>query len=99
MEGTYKEKFPTSKRYRIVYHKEQCIGAFACVAAEPNTWEQNGAVADIIGGKEVTPDHETKDVYIKDLAEDELHNNIEAAQSCPVNCIHIFDFKEEKRVI
>lgn len=83
---------PSDKRYKIVYHKNECIGAFACVAAEPKEWEQNGAVADLIGYDE--KDGET---YIKYL--DEIGNNLEAAQSCPVNCIHIIDQEKEKKLI
>ena len=97
LEGSYSDIVSPTERYRIVYFKEQCIGAFACVAAEPGSWEQSGPVADLTGGKKIDVQDDTKDVFIKDVAE--LDNNIEAAQSCPVNCIHIFDFEDEKRLI
>jgi ferredoxin len=83
---------PSDKRYKIVYHKDECIGAFACVAAEPSTWEQDGAKADLVGF-----DEQTDETYIKYV--DELNNNLEAAQSCPVNCIHIVDQEEDKKLI
>ena len=84
----------SQKRYKIIYKKNECIGAFACVALEPKHWEKQDAsdVADLIDGI-----HEGDEVYVKYM--DELDNNLEAAQSCPVNCIHIFDQKEQKRLI
>jgi ferredoxin len=82
----------TDKQYKIIYHKDECIGAFACVAAEPNHWEQNGAKADLIDY-----DEETDETYIKYV--DDIGNNLEAAQSCPVNCIHIVDLENDKELI
>jgi len=80
------------KRYKIVYHKNECIGAFACLAAAPETWREADDKADLIGGKK-----EKDEIYVKEV--DELENNMEAAQSCPVNCIHIIDQKEKKKLI
>lgn len=76
------------KRYRIVYNRDECIGAFACLAADPDTWVQNEDKADLVDGKK-----EKGETYTKEL--DDLGNNLEAAQSCPVNCIHIYDKKKK----
>ena len=83
-----------SKRYKIIYKRNECIGAYACVAAEPNEWKENADdnVADLIEGI-----NEGDEVYVKEL--DDLGNNLEAAQSCPVNCIHIIDTKTGKKLI
>ncbi|MCF7872455.1 ferredoxin [Candidatus Woesearchaeota archaeon] len=89
------EKNYEGKRYRIVYHKKECIGAFACLAAEPGSWKQAGDKADLIGG--LVDVKEGDQVFIKEV--DELDNNLEAAQCCPVNCIHIFDKKTGKKLI
>ncbi|PIN80078.1 ferredoxin [Candidatus Woesearchaeota archaeon CG10_big_fil_rev_8_21_14_0_10_32_9] len=85
------------KRYTIVYTKNECIGAFACVAAEPDTWKQveDRDKADLIGGILKMGDEE--EVYVKEV--DELNNNLEAAQSCPVNCIHIIDNQTGRKII
>ncbi len=85
---------PEKKKYRIIYRKNECIGAFACVSAEPGTWKQapEGDKADIIDGI-----HEGDEVFVKDV--DDLGNNMEAAQSCPVNCIHIIDQETGKKLI
>lgn len=84
----------SDKRYKIVYDKDECIGAFACVAAEPDTWEMDdsGAKADLKGF-----DEQNEDQYIKYV--DELGENLLAAQSCPVNCIHIIDQEKEEKLI
>ncbi len=84
----------SNKRYKIIYKKNECIGAFACVAAEPKHWEEDGDSdkADLVEGI-----HEGEEVYIKYL--DELDNNLEAAQSCPVNCIHIIDQETGEELI
>ena len=82
-----------TKRYKIIYKRNECIGAFACVAAEPKEWAENeDNKADLVEGI-----HEGEEVYIKEL--DDLGNNLEAAQSCPVNCIHIIDQQTGKRLI
>lgn len=83
------------KRYTIIYKKNECIGAFACVAAEPNTWKQVEDKADLIGGE--LKIGEEDEVYIKEV--DDLENNLEAAQSCPVNCIHIIDNETGRKII
>ena len=82
------------KRYKIIYKRNECIGAFACVAAEPKEWKENADdnVADLIDGI-----NEGDEIYVKEL--DDLGNNLEAAQSCPVNCIHIIDTKTNKQLI
>lgn len=85
----------SNKRYKIVYHKNECIGAFACVAAEPETWEiaeDDTTKADI-----VNHDEKKGETYVKYV--DDLKNNMEAAQSCPVNCIHIIDQETGEELI
>ena len=82
------------KKYTILYDKHECIGAFACLAAEPSTWKQDKDKAELIGGEK---EKKAKETYIKEV--DELENNLEAAQSCPVNCIHIMDNKTKKKII
>lgn len=82
------------KKYRIIYVKKECIGAYACVSAEPSTWKEAKAEdkADLIGGI-----NEGDEVFVKEV--DSLENNMEAAQSCPVNCIHIIDNETGKKLI
>ena len=73
-------------KYRVEYEKQGCIGAFACVAVFPESWEiGNDGKATLIKGKE-------KDgkFYIE-IDEKDLEKMKEAAEACPVNVIHIYD--------
>jgi ferredoxin len=66
------------------------------LAAEPSTWKQHEDKADLINGvKEKSKKNE--EIYTKEV--DDLENNLEAAQSCPVNCIHIIEKKTGKKLI
>lgn len=84
----------TEKKYKITYHKNECIGAFACIAAAPDSWKQTGDKADLIEGKD-----KGEEIYEKEISEAELEANMEAAQSCPVNCIHITECKTGRKLI
>lgn len=81
------------KRYKLVYEVEGCIGAGPCAAVSPKQWtldEQRKAHAknaEVQNGKET-----------KEFDEDELEEHMNAAVSCPVNVIHIFDQKTGKQL-
>jgi ferredoxin len=63
---------------RIVHDKDTCIGCGACVAVCPDYWE----MAD--DGKSHLKGSKGEVLTLPDKK-----CNLEAAQSCPVNCIHI----------
>ncbi len=58
---------------RIMHDKNVCIGCGACVAVCPENWE-------------MASDGKSK---LKKTELTDLGCNMDAAQSCPVNCIHI----------
>lgn len=64
-------------KYRIVYNREGCIGAAACIAVAPETWKM---AAD---GK--------AEQLIHEFEEKDLQKNLDAARSCPVQVIKIID--------
>jgi len=68
------------KKYVIVHDRDQCIGCGACAAVNPDNWE-------------MAEDGLAK-VKKTELTEEELSANMEAAESCPVNCIHIYEVTE-----
>lgn len=83
----------TKNNIKLEHNKPECIGCGACVAVAPDYWEMNDdGKADIIKGKERKDNWQEKDISEKDLKE-----NMEAAESCPVNVIHIT--KNEKKLI
>jgi ferredoxin len=66
--------------YEVIHEDEKCIGCGACVSICPENWElhENGK----------SKPKKTK------ISEKELDSNMEAANVCPVNCIHIKDGKK-----
>ena len=68
--------------FKIIHDRPTCIGCSACTAVSDN-WEMNAdGKADIKKGKNVGEN--------KELEVNELGTNKEAAEVCPVNCIHIY---------
>ena len=82
------------KKYKIVHDIETCIGCSACASVCPKYWEMNSnGKADLIGGEKTGSVDETQ----LEL-EDSFDDNMESAEVCPVNCIHIYDDKDEKLI-
>ncbi|MBS3149250.1 ferredoxin [Candidatus Woesearchaeota archaeon] len=76
--------------FKILHDRPVCIGCAACTAVAPETWEMNAdGKADIKGCKEEGSNQV--------LEVNELGNNQQAAEVCPVNCIHIF--QKDKKII
>lgn len=82
------------EQYLLEQDRPNCIGCGACVAVAPNHWEvsEDGKVS-IINGKKRQDGFEEKTIN-----KQELQENTEAAESCPVNVIHISSMKDGKRV-
>ena len=72
------------KRYRIEYDRDGCIGAYACLAIAPDTWEEGD------DGKAVMKKTE--------FTADELEKQLEAARACPVAVIRIIDLETGEEV-
>jgi len=86
----------SKKRYRIIYNREECIGAAACIAAYPERWEMaDDGRADLKGGKK----NDDNSVQELEISEDEFKQMMDAAQACPVSVIHIEDLEAKKRLI
>jgi len=76
------------RKYKVVYERPKCIGAFACVATLPARWEVGeDSKANLIEGMQ-----EGEQVVLEvELTDEELQAELEAAQVCPVNVIHVYD--------
>ena len=75
----------TKKKYKIIYDREGCIGAAACVAVYGRQW---------------TLDDEGKAKYaIEEFDDDELMENVAAAKSCPVSVISIINQETGEKVV
>lgn len=88
------EKNGNGKDYLLEQDRLNCIGCGACVAVAPSHWEvsEDGKVS-IINGKKRNDGWEEKNI-----SKQELQENTEAAESCPVTVIHI-TAKDGKKLI
>jgi len=67
---------------KIIHDRPVCIGCGACAAVCPDFWEMADDGKSHLKGSKAAGDKSTLDIP-KALC------NTEAAQSCPVNCIHL----------
>ena len=73
------------KSIKVIHERNICIGCCACEAIAPKYWVMNkDNKADLVGATKV----EGKD-EVYELSLDAIEGNVEAAESCPVNCIHV----------
>jgi len=70
---------------KVIHERNICIGCCACESIAPKIWVMNkDNKSDLIGAIKVEGQDE---VY--ELKVEEMGPNMEAAESCPVNCIHV----------
>ncbi len=83
-------------KYKIVYDRDICIGAASCVAVNPDRWQldpQNKAI--LSEGKQT----DKPNIFEREIDDSTFQADLDAAKSCPVNCIHIIDLKTGKQLI
>jgi len=72
-------------KYILQHDRPNCIGCAACEAVAPDFWEMNGdGKSDIKNAKNLDNGWQELEIDGKNLQENE-----DAANSCPVNVIHI----------
>ena len=78
---------------KITIEIEECIGCGSCSALCEKFWklDDSDMKAHIVGGKK---DESGESL---EVADSDLSCNMEAAEACPVNCIHVF-VKDEKKI-
>jgi len=92
---TLKKITSGEKRYKVIYERDLCIGAVACVMASTKYWElDDEGKAILIGGKEVS-----EGIFETEIPEEDYEEMFEAAKGCPVVCIHIIDKKTGEKII
>ena len=83
------------KKYQVQHDRPNCIGCAACAAVAPDFWtmDEDGK-SDIVGCKKRDDEWEELDIEEKHYKE-----NREAADSCPVNVIHIVNKETGEKII
>ena len=84
-----------NKKYKLLHDRPGCIGCSACAAVAPDHWEMvDDGKSDIINGKDREDGWQEKDI-----SEEEFQENMEAAESCPVNVIHLKRLEDDEDLI
>ena len=84
-----------AKTFKLLHDRENCIGCGACAVIAPDFWEMNDdSKSDIIGGKDRDDKWQEKKITDKDF-----EINLEAAESCPVEVIHLKDEESGEKII
>ncbi len=83
-----------TKKYKIIYNRDECISAKTCIEFyEKFKISKKDDKADLSGSKEEDGQ------YVLEISEKDLQAAKEAAQSCPVNVIHIYDSETNEKII
>lgn len=81
-------------KYKIKHEREDCIGCGACAAICEKFWEMNSdGKSDLIGSQKDGTNE------ILEIEEKDFEENLEAAESCPVNVIHIKNLENDEDLI
>ncbi|MEM3374116.1 MAG: ferredoxin [Candidatus Woesearchaeota archaeon] len=84
-----------AKTYTLQHDRVNCIGCGACATIAPKFWEMNDdGKSDIIGGKSKENGWQERKINQEDF-----DINLEAAESCPVEVIHLIDDESGKKII
>ena len=84
--------------FKVDHDRPGCIGCGACAAVAPEFWTMSPAdgKSDLVGS---VHQKEGDNTIREQLEMDDLKNNREAADCCPVNVIHIIDLKTGEKLI
>jgi len=84
------------KKYKIKHNRPDCIGCNACANLVPEFWEMSDVdgQADVIGAKYLTNGWQELEID-----EEYFDKNMDAAESCPVNVIHLVNIGSGEELI
>ena len=87
---------PQDPKYRIRHYRPNCIGCTACASIAPKFWEMSDldGKSDVIGSKMGVDGWEEMEIV-----EEDFKCNLDAAEACPVNVIHLIQIGDWKQVI
>lgn len=85
------------KKYKIVYKREECIGAASCVGVLPEVWSLNDDGKADLAKAEEKEGNKIQELVIE-LEESQLEQYKHSAEVCPVNVIHIYDAETGEQI-
>jgi len=92
-----------AKLYRVVFNRNECIGAAACAAVAPEFWEmKEDGKADLLGAKKDEKGNDyiiLKEGQLTESMKDAIKLNKDAAEVCPVRVISVYDEETGKKLI
>lgn len=70
---------------KIIHQRKKCIGCHTCVAMAPQSWVIDTAdgKSNLVGGRD------KRGILVADLPDEDLEDNIKAAEACPVRIIRV----------
>ena len=84
-----------AKKYKITLNRPDCIGCGACTVIADKFWEMNDdGKSDLINGKNREDGKQELEIENRDF-----EINLEAAESCPVEVIHIENLETKEKII
>ena len=95
MENPSQQSLQQSKKYLLQHDRPNCIGCAACEVVAPDFWEMNqDGKSDIKQGNSLENGCQELEIDEKNFQE-----NKDAAESCPVNVIHLVNKKTGEKII
>lgn len=74
-------------KFKIVFDRNKCIGAYSCVAEDPDKWKPaNDGKVDLDKSKQVD-----KGIFESEIGENELEKSRAVAAVCPVAAIQVVE--------
>ncbi len=87
-------------KWKVEHERPGCIACGACAAIFPDEWTMSDAdgKSDLVHGEKV---EEGGEVVLEklEIPENHFEKHKEAAESCPVNVIHLIDKDSGKKLI
>lgn len=82
-------------KYKIKHDRENCIGCSACASLCERFWEMNAdGRSDLIGGDKLEDGFQSLEIEERDF-----ECNMDVAESCPVNVIHLINIESGEELI
>jgi len=83
-------------KYRIRHDRPNCIGCSACASIAPKFWE----MSDLDGKSDIIEAKMDEDGWEElAISEENFQCNLDAAEACPVNVIHLIQIGDNKQII